>query len=264
MVGAVQGANLRRQEIAIAARFLGGFPWPMAAWALFNTSVWLALWPLVLGGYLPLWAGTLIAAVTMILAYLPSHEAQHDIFFPRHSPHHWLNEAIGYYALIPLATPLRLLRITHLEHHRHAGDPARDPDMYLEAPHALAAVGRGISKSQPRNDRYGATLRRLGTPAALAALREGIWVRAAFFGALSALAWSGFALEAALLWWLPRHIGFAYINFFLGWAPHFPNQRTGRYRDTRAFKSRVGNIGSLGMQYHIVHHLYPTIPLHKF
>lgn len=36
-----------------------------------------------------------------------------------------------------------------------------------------------------------------------------------------------------------------------------------RHRDTWAFRSLFGNIGSSGMQYHIVRHLYPTIPLSR-
>ena len=31
--------------------------------------------------------------------------------------------------------------------------------------------------------------------------------------------------------------------------------------DTRSFRSHVGNIGSMGMQFHVVHHLHPRIPL---
>ena len=42
-----------------------------------------------------------------------------------------------------------------------------------------------------------------------------------------------------------------------------PANETGRYRETRAFRSRIGNIGSMGMQYHIIHHLYPTIRLNR-
>ena len=64
-------------------------------------------------------------------------------------------------------------------------------------------------------------------------------------------------------WVLPLVLAFVYIRFFLAWAPHHPGKRQGRYRDTRAFKSRLGNLLSLGMQYHIVHHLYPHIPLSK-
>ena len=81
--------------------------------------------------------------------------------------------------------------------------------------------------------------------------------------AVPALAWSGHAIEAALQWWLPRHIGMTYLHFFLSWAPHNPDLGVGRYRDTRSFRSRLGNVGSMGMQYHIVHHLYPRIPLYR-
>jgi beta-carotene hydroxylase len=77
-----------------------------------------------------------------------------------------------------------------------------------------------------------------------------------FIAILSALAWSGLALEALLLWWLPYHIAVTYLIFFLSWAPHHPGKEQGRYRDTRSWKSKVGNIGSMGMQFHIVHHLY--------
>ena len=63
----------------------------------------------------------------------------------------------------------------------------------------------------------------------------------AFYGILFALAWSGHAIEAALLWWLPRHIGLTYIQYYLSWAPHHPATDKGRYRDTRSFRSIFGN-----------------------
>ena len=34
-----------------------------------------------------------------------------------------------------------------------------------------------------------------------------------------------------------------------------------RYKDTRAWRSRLGNVLTMGMQYHVIHHLYPRIPL---
>jgi beta-carotene hydroxylase len=74
-------ANLRAHEKAIAEQFIGGFSWPMVLWALTNTTVWLALWPLVMMGILPLWLGFIIAIISIALSYLPSHDAQHDIIF---------------------------------------------------------------------------------------------------------------------------------------------------------------------------------------
>ena len=77
------------------------------------------------------------------------------------------------------------------------------------------------------------------------------------------MALNGMAIEAALLWWLPWHIAIAYIHFYLAWAPHNPGCGTDRYSDTKSFKSIFGNIGSSGMQYHVIHHLYPRIPLFR-
>lgn len=257
-------ANPRAREKQIAEAFLAGFPWPMLIWPLVNTTLWLALWPLVLNGILPLWAGFAIALVNVTASYLPSHDAQHHIFFARESRFHWLNELIGYYSLIPLALPLCTLRETHLEHHRHANVPALDPDYHImEAPDARTALWNALTKNQPRYDRYGPALERLGTPLAKRAILEALTAKAAFFGILSALAWTGHAAEAVLLWWLPRHIALVYVNFYLSWMPHFPGSGQGRYRDTRAFRSKLGNVGSSGMQYHLIHHLYPTIPLYR-
>ena len=253
--------SLRAREKAIADQFIGGVSWIMVAWPLVNTTVWLALWPLVLTGMLPLWAGFLIAIVNCIAAYLPSHDAQHHIYAPEHSRWHWANEAIGWYALIPWFAPLSVLRTTHFEHHRHTNDPQRDPDYFMHADTKWRAVANALVKFQPRHDLYGPTLMRLGTPAARTAIMHGLIAKVVQYGFLTVLAWTGYVWEAVFLAWLPLKISSMYIGFYLSWAPHHPMQGRGRYRDTRAFRSIWGNIGSSGMQYHIVHPLYPNIPL---
>ena len=55
--------ELIRQERAIARKYIGKFPLAMAIWGLGNLVCWLALWPLVFTGKLPLWAAFPIAAV---------------------------------------------------------------------------------------------------------------------------------------------------------------------------------------------------------
>lgn len=263
MVDTAAPANLRAREKEIAERYIGGFPRIMVIWPLVNTTVWLALWPLVLGGTLPLWAGFLIATVNTTAAYLPSHDAQHHIIVPEGSRWHWFNEFIGWYSLVPLATPLSILRVTHFEHHRHTNDPLLDPDYPMAAVTIPGAIAKALVKAQPRHERYSSTLERIGTPAARAAMLHMAIFKFVNYSILAALAWSGFVWEAILLWWLPVRIAQVYINFYLSWAPHHPMVERGRYRETRAFRSIWGNIGSSGMQYHIIHHLYPTIPLNR-
>jgi fatty acid desaturase len=251
-------AELFKAEREIASKHIDKFPWGSLLWASTNITVWFSLWPLVIFDLVPLWLGFLIAIVCIALSYLPSHEAQHDIYAKPGTSLRWLNEAVGHISLIPLVLPYRIARATHMEHHKHANDPALDPDYGVHAPNARAAIINSFLRTQRGNDEYGECLVRIGQERlGIDALIANVY----FYGALAGFAWSGYAIEAALLWWLPRHIGTTWIQFYLSWAPHHPGNEKGRYRDTRAFKSRLGNLVSGGMQYHIIHHLHPRIPL---
>lgn len=260
----LSNAELMRLEREIARKHQGHFPYLAVTWAFANLAIWLSLWPLVLFGVIPLWAGFIISTLNIMLCYLPSHEAQHDIIGRPGSKWRWLNETVGHLSTIPLTLPYRIAKLTHLEHHKHANHEGLDPDASSAASGPLACVWNTIQSGQPRAkggfNAYGEALARIGRPEVVL---DGVIYNIIFYGTLSALAWNGFALEAALLWWLPRWIAMIYIRYYLSWAPHHPATETGRYRDTRSFRSIVGNLGSMGMQYHIVHHLHPRIPLYR-
>jgi len=87
--------ELMRLERSTAEEFMGGLPWGSIAWAFTNLAVWLSLWPLTLSGMMPLWATAPIATLNVILAYLPSHEAQHRIIAREGERLFWLNELVG-------------------------------------------------------------------------------------------------------------------------------------------------------------------------
>ena len=256
--------ELRAAERTIAQQHINKFPYLAVTWAFTNVAVWLSLWPLVLMDIIPLWAGCIVACINFLLFYLPSHEAQHSIIARPGEKLRWLNELVGHVSSAPMVIPYRVFRETHMQHHKHANDPELDPDYDTHADTALGAIWASICMRQPRPNggqkRYGVVLERLGRTDLIA---EAAIYELLYYGFLFAMAWSGHAIEAALLWWLPKHFGLSYLHFFLSWAPHNPNLGVGRYRDTRSFRSMLGNIGSMGMQYHIVHHLYPRIPLYR-
>lgn len=256
-------AQLRKLENKIARKHSGMFPWLMVCWAFGNLAFWLSLWPLVFFDVIPLWLGFILSTISLSLVYLPTHDAQHDIIARPGQKLRWLNELLGHATTWMIIYPFNVLRVTHLDHHRHANDPELDPDYTSHAPGPWSAIWRSIRERQPsgkRGDDYIAALRRAG--------RDDLILLAivyllGFYAILFALAWSGFALEAFFLWWLPYHIAITYLTFFLSWAPHHPGVKQGRYTNTRSWKSMVGNIGSMGMQFHIVHHLHPYIPLDR-
>lgn len=251
---------LMAAERAIAARHMDHFPWGSVLWAFLNLACWLSLWPLTMTGILPLWAAFPIACANMALSYLPSHEAQHDIIARPGTKLRWLNETVGHLSTLPLLLPYRVAKLTHLEHHKHANHPTLDPDYGTHADTALQSAWQTIKGQQPgeKSNAYGETLARIGR--AEVAL-DAVVYELAYYAIMIGLCWSGHALEAVLIWFLPRHIGLIYIRHYLSWAPHNPGMGQGRYRDTRGFRSAVGNVLSMGMQFHIIHHLHPRIPL---
>lgn len=255
--------QLEVAERRIAGKYMNIMPWEIVAWGVGNTLIWLSLWPLVIMDILPLWLAFPIAVLNVTLSYLPSHDCQHSIIARQGHPRRWLNEFVGHVSLIPLATPLRVLRHTHMEHHKHTNDPELDPDYDVHAKDRWDFFKKTILKKQPahsKRDRYSEALQRTGRENVMmdAVIARVVYMLVLFIGA-----WSGYALEVALLWWLPLQLAFIYIPYYLSWKPHHPGSETSRYRDTSAFRSHLGNIGSSGMQYHIIHHLYPTIPLTK-
>lgn len=257
----LSSAELRRLELRIAQKHSGMVPWEIVAWAFGNLVCWLALWPLVMMDIIPLWLGFIVATINISLVYLPTHEAQHHIIGRPGTRWFWLNEAVGHLTSWMFVHPFQMLRVTHLDHHRYANNPDLDPDITNHADGTLAALWESIRGRQPGSRRAEDYMKCLTR-----AKRDDLVIltlvyQVVFLAILIGLAWSGHALEAFFLWWLPFQIALTYVNFFLSYAPHSPALSEGRYHDTRNWKSKVGNIGSMGMQFHIVHHLYPYIPL---
>jgi beta-carotene hydroxylase len=260
-LAALSDEELDVLERQIAGKYMGKVPWGAVIWGIGNCLIFIALFPLVLSGLVPLWAGFIVATLNVILAYLPSHEAQHNIIAGRGKPLRWLNELVGHMSVIPMVYPYRILRATHMEHHKHTNDPEKDCDIDLHARSQADFFRKALINRQPastRNGAYGNSLERTGQSHLML---DALLLNAAYLIFMFSMAWSGYALEMALLWWIPKMIGETYISYYLAWAPHYPGNEQGRYRDTRAFKSRFGNLVSMGMQFHIIHHLYPRIPL---
>ena len=250
-------------ERAIAQKYIGKFPWFMVIWGLGGFFAWVGLWPLVKLGYVPLWLGGILATIIMSYAYLPSHEAQHGNIGRPGTRWRWLNELVGHLSVFPLIFPYRLHRAIHLKHHAHTNQQDKDPDLYMRADTILGAALNAWRSKQP--GQVGALQPHVlqDNPRKDQLMLEALLVMQLAWLLMAVLAWSGFALEVLILWWIPRQISGIYTAVTLSWAPHHPMREAGRYRDTRGWKSPVGTILSSGMEYHLVHHLFPSIPLNK-
>jgi beta-carotene hydroxylase len=251
------------EERAIVQKYIGGFPWLMVTWGLGGFLLWLSLWPLASSGQIPVWLGCIIASIILSGCYLPTHEAQHGNIGRPNTSLRWLNELVGHVSVFPTIFPYRLHRAIHLKHHAHSNDIDRDPDMYMRADSIWGAAKNAWLSKQPGHTGALADNVLAENPNKDRLVLEALLVTRLAWVLMVVLAWSGFALEVLMLWWIPRQIAGIYTPVTLSWAPHHPMKETGRYRDTRGWRSPVGTILSSGMEYHLVHHLFPSIPLNK-
>lgn len=257
-------SELMKLEFEIARKYCQSFPWLMLIWPIANLVCWLSLWPLTLSGVISLWIGFPIAALNLLLVYLPIHDAQHGIIARPKEKLRWLNELVGHATSWMLVLPFELLRIVHKQHHLHTNDPERDPDYPLsQIKSPWKALLATFSHRLPSSQRMKNYIKIVVDMDRSDLLKLGGFYQFVFYSILFILFWQGYGLHAFFLWWLPIQIALMHNIFFFGWVPHRPALEVGRYRNTRSWKSKVGNLGSAGMQYHIIHHLHPTIPLHR-
>ncbi len=261
---------LRREELAIARRFQGGPGWAYGILALAGFSLWLGLGVLVLSrpvGLGGLATVSLFASALATYGYITAHEAMHGNIGRAGSGLRWLNDLAGWLSVLPIVIPFSVARITHLRHHSHCNDPVEDPDFCDAAPDAGAALIKTWLNRQPGVNGSAANYRRvlvaLGTAEARAALGHAAIYQLGYHAVLFAMAWSGHALEALAWLWLPRQVALSTIRFFLSWAPHHPRESRARYANTVVRKSRAGFVLSLMCDYHLVHHLYPHMLIHR-
>ncbi|MBW8755546.1 MAG: fatty acid desaturase [Sphingomonadales bacterium] len=260
--------TLMQQERAIGLKYAAPNlrTWPYTVVAIVCLATWISFFPLAIMGVLPLWLGCAISSVFVAGGYVVAHEAMHSNLGQEGTPRRFWNELTGQISTIPLILPFSMVKLMHLLHHKYTNDPEKDPDAIHAAPNVVMAVVRSWLNRQPGAGGTGARWRRhcaeLGTPQARRAVVETMAFQLVAMSFFFAMAWSGHAIEVALLWWLPRHIGLSYIHAVLSWAPHHPHGRTGRYDSTSVIRHPLGYVASMGIEYHLIHHLYPYIPFH--
>ena len=144
-------------------------------------------------------------------------------------------------------------------HHSHTNDPLKDPDYSVKADNLSNALWVNLFVNRHKDLPYLEFLEESSVKEKV--ITEALITRISYWLILVLFVWAGYGVEVMLIWWLPRLIGSGYIQMTLAWAPHHPMEEQGRYRDTRSFKAALGTFLTLGMEYHIIHHLHPDIPL---
>ena len=232
---------------------------------LTNPTVWLfALASLGFGGTawaylaagLPALAAIGLNTVAIYVAFTVMHDSVHGTAHKNKTVNAWLGRPM---ALLLTVSP-STFRAVHFEHHSHTNDPERDPDLFVSrAPKWLLPVWAMGVMIEYRRHYFGRKLWRNRTE-----LIGALGVEVFLVSTLTAALLTGHFASLAVVWLIPATFATVFLAMAFDYLPHYPYDSRERYRDTRVMPGRVGFVVLLGQNYHLIHHLWTTVPWYRY
>ncbi len=236
-----------------------GVAWRTVALSGAATLCW---WTAVLGHIADGLDTPAAAALAFVAAYAsltPAHEAAHGNISGREHP--WLDLVVGQVSLFCLLGPFLPFRTVHLRHHAHTNDPVRDPDMWMAAPKYLIPL-RAATILQYYWWCYWCP------PPGVRAEHHLRLYAVVFFSllgiAFAALMAAGHVETVLIVVIAPAWFALAVLAVVFTLLPHHPHICGDRFLNSRARPGRLRTALTLGQNYHLVHHLWPTVPWYRY
>ncbi len=238
--------------------------WPtiillIAAFALFGLSTFAYL-----QGALPLGWAIFFNTIAAYISFTPAHDASHNAV----STNRQLNEWVGRIATV-LQSPVpffRTFRYVHMQHHRFTNDETRDPDVYVGTGPRWLLPFKWVTLDFSYFHYYFKS----GFMKRPASERRELYF-ALVFGVLvfTAVIYAGWLDYYLLLFLVPTRITAIILALTFDFLPHYPHQAYAQDQPFQCTSTRVGMEWLLTPlllfpNYHLVHHLYPTVPFYRY
>lgn len=233
--------------------------WPAVILMVVGLGGTALTWTLCLKGIWSLPMGAVINGLMAYLLFTPSHDAMHRSV----SRLPWLNELVLRMSTV-LAVPFgngHFFRCMHMQHHRFTNEE-NDPD------HALASQLKLIPLWGVWPFLYLITYFRAPEKFPALKLREVVIEHLIGFGIIAAFfVWM--PEEMFWLWLVALYIGFFLMCLVFMVLPHYPHNVRESENPYQASLIRQGHEWLLTpvllyQNYHLVHHLYPTVPFYLY
>lgn len=237
--------------------------WPIVgifsgAIAVFAFSTWAAL-----AHRLPVPATVLLSATAIFVIFTVLHDASHYSI----STHRWVNVAFGRVAML-FVSPLisfKSFAFIHIAHHRNTNEDGNDPDHFVSSAPWWQLPVRFPLMDVP----YLSFLVRNVKRRPRAEVLETVFLMGTTVAVIVACAFTGHLWTLAVLYLIPERVAMFVLAWWFDWLPHHDLEDTQRENRYRATRNRVGSEWLftpllLSQNYHLVHHLHPSIPFHRY
>ena len=204
-----------------------------------------------------------LSATAIFVLFTVLHDAAHYSI----STHRWVNVAFGRVAML-FVSPLisfKSFAFIHIEHHRNTNDDDNDPDHFVTGAPTWQLPLRFPLMDVP----YLGFLVRNVRRRPRAEVQETGLLLATAVAVVLTCAVTGHLWMLAVAYLIPERIAVFVLAWWFDWLPHHDLEETQRENRYRATRNRVGSEWILtplllSQNYHLVHHLHPSIPFHRY
>lgn len=244
---------------------------PAIAWSTFGLFLLaLALWVSALfaaiNGMIAPAAAIFLQTVAAFMQFTVLHDGVHRSLSRQYEGLNALvtNLAGAFLGLVGVGAAFRY---AHFKHHRHTNEPGNDPDLWS----GIGVAGHWTLPLQwaTADFNYGYLILKDWSSIALAERLKIVGGVLLLMSIFVLCAWLGYLKEALLYWILPSRLAIFWLSFAFNYLPHHPHQVEQRHNPYAATNIRKGGDALLKwvflyQNYHLIHHLYPSVPFYRY
>lgn len=180
------------------------------------------------------------------------HDASHNVAHRNRV----VNAVLGHGSALMLGFAFPVFTRVHMQHHAHVNDPENDPDHYVSTGGPLLLIAARFFYHE------------------IFFFKRRLWRRYElvewFLSRLIVGSIVYIAIQYHFLgyifnfWFSPALVVGLALGLFFDYLPHRPFQDRDRWKNARVYPSAVLNFLIMGQNYHLIHHLWPSIPWYNY
>lgn len=198
------------------------------------------------------WGCFLINVVALHLVGTVIHDASHNVAHRDRL----MNAILGHGSALMLGFAFPVFTRVHMQHHANVNDPENDPDHFVSTGGPLWLIAARFFYHEIFFFK-----RRLWRKYELL---EWFLSRLFVVTVVCLAVHYGFLGYILNYWFSPALVVGLALGLFFDYLPHRPFQERDRWKNARVYPSPILNVLIMGQNYHLIHHLWPSIPWYRY
>lgn len=198
------------------------------------------------------WVCFVLNVVAMHLVGTVIHDASHNVAHRNRV----MNAVLGHGSALMLGFSFPVFTRVHMQHHANVNDPENDPDHFVSTGGPLWLIAARFFYHE------------------IFFFKRKLWRKYEllewFLARLTVALLIYYAVQYGFLsylmnfWFSPALVVGLMLGLFFDYLPHRPFQERNRWKNARVYPGALLNVLIMGQNYHLIHHLWPSIPWYNY